>query len=90
MVRLPKRKKRKINKGAITAAAIAGAATVGVGAALSNEKTRKKLKKKVKYLKEHGIEEVDIILEQLRGAKIVSEKKIAKIAKILIEKEENI
>lgn len=84
---MPRKKKQSVNKKAV-AAALVGAAAVGVGAVLSNKKTRQNLTKKVKKLEKLGKKEIDDILGKIRDAKVVSENKISKISAILKDKEE--
>ncbi len=77
---MKKASKEKLIKGSIVGAL--GAAAVG-GAAylLSNKKARQKIGKAIKSLEKRGGEELEKVLDSVKNAKEVSEKKVKKTLK---------
>ena len=76
---MPKVKQRQKKSKILEGAAIATAAGVALGAAaiaLSNKKTRNKIKKGLKKLEKEGAKELDEIIETVEKAKIESKKKL--------------
>ena len=75
---MPKRKttRGKALKGALSAL---GAAAIGAAAiALSNKKTRGKIKKLAKSLEKEGVEELDKIIAKVEKAKKSTKRKLRK------------